>query len=651
VNRKLRFLPLVAGVFFFFLLQSAFGQGTAFLYQGQLSNGGTAANGSYDFAFSVFDAEANGHLLATPLTNDNVAVNNGLFTTTVDFGPGIFTGPTNRWLNVAVSTDGTNFTSLSPRQPVLAVPYAIFANSASNLVGILPANLLAGGSTNVVALTNGANVFAGAFSGNGAGMTNVSVTNLTGVLADAQLPSNTAFLNSNQTFTASNTFDGASTFNGANTFNGPSVFTNLLGNSFSGSFFGNGLVGWIVVTGTTVQAQIDHGYVLTNSQIVTVTLPSSANVGDIVRIAGAGASGWQLAQNTGQSILGSFLNYGNNTWYQSSASSLNWTSMASSADGTRMAVTVWQGSSDGVYLSVNSGATWTISSSAGSKQFDAIASSADGTKLVAVVTNGFIYISTNSGSTWPTSSSFSTNWSCVASSASGNNLVAASYGGQIYTFATGGAWTPSATQPSSGKWTSIASSASGNNLVAADSGTGIYTSSNGGGTWNLKFSSAASLVSVASSEDGTKLVAVANGGGIYTSTNSGANWTQQTGAPTANWSGVAASSDGSKLAATINGGVIYTSGNWGVTWQTNNVPVNSWSCVVSSSSGTTLAAGINNATTSGGIYTSEASSQTISTTAGTSGFINGSQGSAVELQYIGNNEFMPVSFSGTIWAH
>lgn len=635
VNRKLCFLRLVAGIFSFFAIISCFAQGTAFLYQGQLNNGGSAANGSYDFAFSVFDAGTNGNLLGGPVTNDNVTVNNGLFTTTVDFGPGIFTGPTNRWLSVAVSTNGTTFTTLYPLQPVLAVPYAIFANSASNLVGVLPANLLAGGYTNAVALTNGANLFSGAFSGNGAAVTNVNVTNLTGVLAATQLPSNTAFLSSNQTFTASNTF------------NGPTVFTNLLGNSFSGSFFGNGLVGWIVVPGTTVQAQIDHGYVLTNTQIVTVTLPSSANVGDIIRIAGAGASGWQLAQNAGQSVLGNFSGYGNNTWYQSSASALDWYDMASSADGTKMAAAVWQGTSDGIYLSANSGSSWTLSG-AGSKQFHGVAMSANGTMLVGVVTNGDIYLSTDSGSTWATSASApSAGWYCVASSASGNNLVAAVYGGKIYTYVSGGSWTASATQPTSGNWTSVASSANGTNLVATDSGTGIYTSSNAGGSWN-EFASAKNWVSVASSADGTKLVAVVNGGGIYTSTNSGANWAQQAGAPTEAWSSVASSADGSKLVATVANGIIYTSGNWGVTWQTNNVPATGWSCVASSSSGMTLAAGITNGT----IYTAEASAQTaIATTTGTNGYINGSQGSAVELQYIGNGQFMPVSYSGNIWAH
>jgi hypothetical protein len=36
---------------------------------------------------------------------------------------------------------------------------------------------------------------------------------------------------------------------------------------------------------------------------------------------------------------------------------------------------------------------------------------------------------------------------------------------------------------------------------------------------------------------------------------------------------------------------------------------------------------------------------------GTNGYITGGQGTAVELQYIGNNQFMPVSSAGTIWAH
>jgi hypothetical protein len=637
VNRKYLY-PLLVAVFSSFL-NFSFGQGTAFFYQGQLSSGGSAANGTnYDFEFTAYNALTNGTAVGGPVTNDDVTVINGVFTTTIDFGSNVFNGQS-LWLAIAVSTNRTNFTSLFPLQPILPTPYAIFATSASNLVGVLPSNLLAGGYTNAVALTNGANLFTGSFSGNGGAVTNVNVVNLTGVLADSQLPTNTAYVNSNQTFTANNTF------------NGTNIFTNMQGNSFTGSFFGNGLVGWIVVTGTTAQAQIDHGYVLTNSQIVTVTLPTSANVGDIVRIAGAGASGWQLAQNAGQSVIGNFLNYGGSTWYQSDASALDWTSMASSSDGTRMAAAVLGGSDEGIYLSTDSGTTWTLSS-ASDKEYDAVAMSANGTILVTAVDGGDIYISTNAGSTWPTSLATSESWISVASSASGNHLVAAVAGGQIYTYTAGYSWTNYANnQPTSGKWTCVASSASGNTMVAADSGTGIYTSANGGTNWTESFTSKSNWVSVACSADGSKMAAVVYGGGIYTSTDSGADWMQQTGAPTNNWLSVASSSDGSKLAAVVYGGGIYTSGNWGVNWQSNNVPTNFWACVTSSSSGTTLAAGIDNAT-SGGIYTTEASTQTATaTTTGTNGYVLGSQGSAVELQYIGNGQFMPVSYSGSIWSH
>src|ERR1700722_2448040 len=199
VNWKSLSLWLLAIVCLFFSVNCSFGQGTAFQYQGQLNNSGTAANGNFDFEFMVYSA-SNGVPMSGTLTNFNVGVTNGLFMTTLDFGPGIFTGPT-LWLDIGVETNGgkgTNFTTLSPLQPILPVPYAIFANSASNLVGVLPASQLSGtlpasaftGYTNTVAFTNSGNTFSGAFSGNGSGITNVNVTNLTGVLADSQLPSN-----------------------------------------------------------------------------------------------------------------------------------------------------------------------------------------------------------------------------------------------------------------------------------------------------------------------------------------------------------------------------------------------------------------------------------------------------------------------------
>ena len=169
---------------------TAFAQGTAFTYQGQLNASGGTANGLYDLRFEVWDALTNGNLVAGPLTNSATGVTNGLFTVTLDFGPGVFTGP-GRWLELDVRTNGNGaFTTLLPRQQILPMPYAIMANTASNLLGTLPAAQLSGtlpssalaGYSGTVALTNGGNSFNGSFSGsfggNGAGLTNLNVTNL-----------------------------------------------------------------------------------------------------------------------------------------------------------------------------------------------------------------------------------------------------------------------------------------------------------------------------------------------------------------------------------------------------------------------------------------------------------------------------------------
>ena len=95
-------------------LSTAYGQGTAFTYQGRLNAGGAPANGSYDIAFSLFATNTSGVAIAGPVTNSAVPVTNGLFTTLVDFG-NVFTGGSN-WLQMAVSTNGANeFISLSPR--------------------------------------------------------------------------------------------------------------------------------------------------------------------------------------------------------------------------------------------------------------------------------------------------------------------------------------------------------------------------------------------------------------------------------------------------------------------------------------------------------------------------------------------------------
>jgi hypothetical protein len=62
-----------------------------------------------------------------------------------------------------------------------------------------------------------------------------------------------------------------------------------------------------------------------------------------------------------------------------------------------------------------------------------IASSADGTKLVAAPEIGQIYTSTDSGATWNVANVPNTNWSSVACSADGSKLFAVAKGGGIWT--------------------------------------------------------------------------------------------------------------------------------------------------------------------------------------------------------------------------
>src|SRR5271170_6107249 len=156
----------------------AFGQGTAFMYQGQLNDRGSPANGTYDLEFGIYDAATNGDQMGMTLTNAATSVSNGLFTVTLDFGT-VFTGQ-NCWLDISVRINGGGtFSELSPRQPIQSVPYAIMANNASNLLGTLPASQLSGtlatGQLPASVVTNGATGvnLTGAFSGSGSGLTGV----------------------------------------------------------------------------------------------------------------------------------------------------------------------------------------------------------------------------------------------------------------------------------------------------------------------------------------------------------------------------------------------------------------------------------------------------------------------------------------------
>jgi hypothetical protein len=121
---------------------------TAFTYQGKLADGGSPANGSYDFLFSPFDAASGGVQVADSQIREDVAVVDGYFTVTLDFGTGLFEGDA-RWLEVDVRPGAStgSHTTLSPRTLLTGVPYAL---------GLRPGAVINTRQTNVPAITVGA---------------------------------------------------------------------------------------------------------------------------------------------------------------------------------------------------------------------------------------------------------------------------------------------------------------------------------------------------------------------------------------------------------------------------------------------------------------------------------------------------------------
>jgi hypothetical protein len=642
-------------------------QTTVFTYQGQLSSSNAPATGLYDFRFRLFDAGS--VLVAGPITNAPAAVTNGSFIVTLNFGATVFDG-SGRWLEIAVRSNGFAgaYAALAPLQQITSTPYAIRAlnaGSASNAVflttplqgtnisGTIPvanlppnAALLNSNQTftasntfsGVVTANNSANTFAGAFTGNGGGLTNVPATILTGTLPDARLSSNVALQsNPNLVFAGNVT---AVNYTGAG-----HGLTNV-----PGAFF------WVTVSSGTAQAYPNVGYLCANGTTpVTIVLPASPGVGDVIKVAGVGGGGWTIAQNAGQSILAGNLSDSIGQSWTPHDSVRAWSSVASSADGTELVATVGDNlsASGYIYTSTDSGATWTARDSA--RQWVSVASSADGTKLVAAnystggSANPGIYTSVNSGVNWTWQASGS-GCSAVASSSDGTKLVAAFYNGQLYTSVNSGiagSWTA---RDSARTWSAVASSADGTKLVAAENGglEKIYTSTNSGVTWTPSASSPVqNWTALASSADGSRLLATASGGQVYLSADGGTTWGATAQPATGAWSCAAASADGSRLAIAFGdttAGRVSTSSDSGATWLQQTSTTNAaWSCLASSANGSKLVGAING----GFIYTSSQGN----TTTGTAGYLYGAQQSAIELDYAGNGIFIPLSHEGTIRAY
>jgi trimeric autotransporter adhesin len=237
-------------------LSTAHAQGTAFTYQGQLQHNGSSANGKYDFQFSLFDAMTNGSQVGVSVTSLGVGVTNGLFTTMMDFGPGVFTGQA-LWLQIGVETNGGggNFTPLGVLQPLTPTPYAMYSASVP-AAGIGPG-------------TAGINI-----SGNAYTATTAAVAGLAATATEATTAST------------------ATTATTATTANGVAAGAVTAAGIASGQVVKN-------LNGLTDGVTLSPG--------VNVTITPSGNTLTIASI-GGGGTGWSLTGNRGTSPAnGNFL--------------------------------------------------------------------------------------------------------------------------------------------------------------------------------------------------------------------------------------------------------------------------------------------------------------------------------------------------------
>ena len=155
-------------------------EGTAFTFQGRLTDRAQPANGAYDFRFVLYDSDTEGMPLGTNAFA-GAAVSDGLYTVALDFGAEDFNGDP-RWLEISVRTNGAPaLTPLTPRREITPTPYALHAASAASLSGAVADAQL---SPNIVR-RDATNEFTGAlgaalFRGDGSGLTNIPATAVIG---------------------------------------------------------------------------------------------------------------------------------------------------------------------------------------------------------------------------------------------------------------------------------------------------------------------------------------------------------------------------------------------------------------------------------------------------------------------------------------
>lgn len=304
------------------------------------------------------------------------------------------------------------------------------------------------------------------------------------------------------------------------------------------------------------------------------------------------------------------------SWTLTKAPAKFWNAVAGSADGTTLVA-----AADQLYISHDSGTNW---EAAGTPMdlWAAVASSADGSNLVAAATwdcrggSGLIYLSSDSGLTWAPASAPQSHWNGVACSADGKTILTSTllnpWTGPSRVFVStdaGATWTPTANNYyTNAIFFGAAISTDGSRAFVISSswfppcfGSGqnncsIFGSSDSGNSWTQLNSRPTQWSCIACSADGSKVVAGATGfwngygdGSLHISSDSGATWST-TSAPENNWNCIATSSDGAQMLAVASASGPYLSGvyvsrDFGTNWTLADTPAGYWNAVTCSADG------------------------------------------------------------------
>ncbi|WP_207717687.1 WD40/YVTN/BNR-like repeat-containing protein [Caenimonas soli] len=192
-------------------------------------------------------------------------------------------------------------------------------------------------------------------------------------------------------------------------------------------------------SGNRVAAIADPGGIYLSSDAGVTWTRSSAPTDNWTQVL-MSADGTKLAA-LGNTVLHTSSDSGQ-TWTARSGSGLSWMGVYMSDDGQRIVGAAVGGT---LYASTNGGASFTLIAGTANTDWRTVAGSSDGTRLVAVAShyggdpaNQGVYVSTDSGATW-TRRLASGNWTFAAASADGMRMAVLDQGGHPWVSDDGGA--------------------------------------------------------------------------------------------------------------------------------------------------------------------------------------------------------------------